>query len=140
MIMKHASVMIMNHCESSRIMHHHASWIKIHHGSSCIMHDHSSPATMGSPLMAWGVSGSKDKQETPKWLQKVRQVGKSGGAIRTEIWHGNGRHESSESLDHIIVHRFSARIQPRRRHFANPLALQSRFLQNHVNNSSSGVN
>ena len=55
MIMNHASVMIMNHCESSMIMHHHASWIMIHHGSSCIMHDHSSPATKGSPFMAWGV-------------------------------------------------------------------------------------
>ena len=37
------------------IVHHHASWIMIHHGSSCIMHDHSSPATKGSPFMAWGV-------------------------------------------------------------------------------------
>ena len=55
MIMNHASVMIMNHCESSMIMHHHASWIMIHHGSSCIMHDHSSPTTMGSPKMSWGV-------------------------------------------------------------------------------------
>ena len=55
MIINHASCMIMNHCKSSMIMHHHASWIMIHHGSSCIMHDHSSPATMGSPLMAWGV-------------------------------------------------------------------------------------
>ena len=55
MIMHHASVMIMTHCESSMIMHHHASWVMIHHGSSCIMHDHSSPTTMGSPKMSWGV-------------------------------------------------------------------------------------
>ena len=27
---------------------------------------------------------------------------KSGGGIKTEIWHENGRHESSESLDHTI--------------------------------------
>ena len=53
MIMNHA--MILSHYESSQIMHHHASCIMIHHGSSCIMHDQSSPATMGSPLMAWGV-------------------------------------------------------------------------------------
>ena len=57
MIINYASVIIRNHCESSMIMHHHASWIMIHHRSSCIMHDHSSPATKGSPFMAWGVGG-----------------------------------------------------------------------------------
>ena len=46
---EHASVMMMNHCESSMILHHHAPWIMIHHGSPCIMHDHSSPPTRGSP-------------------------------------------------------------------------------------------
>ena len=34
---------------------------------------------------------------------------KSGGGIKIEIWHENGRHESSESLDHTILHRISVR-------------------------------
>ena len=67
MIMNHASVMIMNRCELSVLFRHHESCILIHHGSSCIMHDHSSPATKGSPFMAWGWSGNKDKRETPMW-------------------------------------------------------------------------
>ena len=52
---------------------------------------------------------------------------KSGGDIKTEIWHENGRRESPEALDHTILHRISVRIQPRRRHFAKPLVLKSQF-------------
>ena len=37
---------------------------------------------------------------------------KSGGGIKIEIWHESGRHESSESLDHTILHKISVRIQP----------------------------
>ena len=52
---------------------------------------------------------------------------KSGGGIKIEICHENGRHESSESLDHTVLHRISVRIQPRRRHFTKPLVLKSCF-------------
>ena len=41
--------------------------------------------------------------------------------------HENSPRESWEALDHAILHRISARIQPRRRHFAKPLILESQF-------------
>ena len=53
---------------------------------------------------------------------------KSGGGIKIKIWHENGCYESSESLDHTILHRISVRIQPWRRHFAKPRILKSIFL------------
>ena len=38
--------------------------------------------------------------------------GNCKNAQKTKIWHENGRHESSEFLDHTILHRISVRIQP----------------------------
>ena len=43
--------------------------------------------------------------------------------------HENSPRESWEALDRGILHRISARIQPRRRHFAKPLILQSQFFR-----------
>ena len=43
--------------------------------------------------------------------------------------HENSPRESWEALDRGILHRISARIQPRRRHFAKPLVLESQFFR-----------
>ena len=62
----------------------------------------------------------------------AREGGRPAGwgmDCKSQKVHENSPRESWEALDHAILHRISARIQPRRRHFAKPLILESHFFR-----------